>query len=98
MALRDGIGFTEVRLTLGQKLWNVNWTLVLLICLTASIGFAMLYSVSEGTVDTWVKRQTVRFGVGFVLMLLVALVDIRFWLRYAYAIYFLALALLGAVG
>ncbi|MAG95868.1 MAG: rod shape-determining protein RodA [Alphaproteobacteria bacterium] len=97
MALRDGIGFTEVRLTLGQKLWNVNWTLVLLICLTASIGFAMLYSVSEGTVDTWVKRQTVRFGVGFVLMLLVALVDIRFWLRYAYAIYFLALALLGAV-
>ncbi len=97
MALRDGIGFSEVRLSLGQKLWNVNWTLVLLICLTASIGFAMLYSVSEGTVDTWVKRQTVRFGVGFVLMLLVALVDIRFWLRYAYAIYFLALALLGAV-
>ena len=38
-----------------------------------------------------------RFGIAFVLMLAVALVDLRFWLRYAYPIYFASVALLVAV-
>ncbi len=29
-------------LTLGQKLWQISWSLVFLLVLLASIGFAML--------------------------------------------------------
>ncbi len=97
MLISDGPGLSEVRLSLGQKIWNINWTLVILICLNASVGFAMLYSVAGGSVDPWVKRQVLRFAMGLGLMFVIALVDIRLWLRYAYVIYGVALALLISV-
>ncbi len=97
MLINDGPGLTDVRLTFGQKILNINWTLVMLLAGTALIGFAMLYSVAGGSVDPWVSRQMVRFGMGLGFMFVVALIDIRIWLRYAYAIYLVALGLLVAV-
>jgi rod shape determining protein RodA len=97
MLISDGSGLSEVRLSLVQKIWNINWTLVLLICLNASIGFAMLYSVAGGSVDPWVKRQAMRFAMGLGVMFVVSVIDIRIWLRYAYVIYGVALALLASV-
>ncbi|WP_119167685.1 rod shape-determining protein RodA [Algihabitans albus] len=84
-------------LQLGQKIWQLNWGLVLLVLLLAGIGFAMLYSAASGSWDPWAVRQAIRFGGGLLLMFVVALIDIRFWFRVAYPIYFCALALLGAV-
>ena len=84
-------------LTLGQKLWQLNWGLVLLLVLLAAIGAAMLYSAANARWDPWASRQLIRFGIGLVLMLAVAVTDIRLWMRYAYALYFLALILLVAV-
>lgn len=54
----------------------------------------MLYSAANGKFDPWATRQMVRFGVGFVAMLIVALTDIRIWLRYAYFFYIVTLLLL----
>ena len=31
-------------MTLGQRFWQLNWFLILLICALASVGFMMLYS------------------------------------------------------
>jgi rod shape determining protein RodA len=70
---------------------------VLLIVLTASIGFAMLYSAANGSFDPWASRQLMRFAVGILLMLAVAMTDIRIWLRAAFPIYAVCLALLAAV-
>ena len=81
-------------LTLSRKLWQMNWSLILLILLVASIGFAMLYSAANGNMRPWASAQMMRFGVGFVIMIGIALVDIRIWLRYAYVIYGLTLVLL----
>jgi rod shape determining protein RodA len=83
--------------TLRQKLLHLNWELVLLIVLTASIGFAMLYSAANGSFDPWASRQFSRFCVGLAMMLVVALVDIRLWLRASYPIYAICLGLLAAV-
>lgn len=95
-------GLHRTELTLRQKLWQIQWLFVLLICAVAGIGFAMLYSAGgetagSGNIDPWASRQMVRFGGGLVLMLVVALTDIRLWLRYAYAFYGVALLLLVAV-
>ena len=79
------------------KLWQVNWTLVLLIGLLASIGFAMLYSAANGNLSPWASRQMAIFAVGLVVMLAIGLVDIRFWLRHAYWPYGLTLAMLAGV-
>ncbi len=84
-------------LTLRQKIWQLNWGLVLLLVAIASVGFAMLYSAANGDMSPWASRQMIRFGLGLVLMFTVALIDIRFWFRYAYLIYFAAFALLVAV-
>ena len=81
-------------LSLGQKLWQVNWGLVLLIALTASVGFGMLYSAANGDLAPWATRQMIRFGAGLVFMIIVAVSNIQFWLRYAYIIYLVSLGLL----
>ena len=83
--------------TIRQKLLRLNWELVLLIVLAASIGFAMLYSAANGSFDPWASRQISRFSVGVAMMLVVALVDIRLWLRGSYIIYGACLMLLAAV-
>ncbi|MDX1576395.1 MAG: rod shape-determining protein RodA [Kiloniellales bacterium] len=85
----------EISLT--DKIGQINWGLVFVITLIAAIGCAMLYSAAEGSIDPWASRQAVRFGAGLLLMFAVALIDVRIWYRYAYGLYFGALALLGAV-
>ena len=84
-------------LSLGRRLALLNWPLVVLLCILAGVGVAMLYSAGGGNWAPWAVRQVMRFGVALALMLAVALVDLRFWLRYAYAIYFVSVALLVAV-
>ena len=85
---------TQGRMTIGQKLGEANWMLVLLVTLIASVGFAMLYSAANGSIDPWMSRQLVRFAGGLIIMLTVAVVDIRFWMRQSYLIYFVGLLLL----
>ncbi|RMD61384.1 MAG: rod shape-determining protein RodA [Alphaproteobacteria bacterium] len=71
--------------------------MILLTTAIAGVGFAMLYSAANGSFDPWASRQMVRFGIGLVGMLTVALIDIRIWFRHAYGLYLFALAMLGAV-
>jgi len=85
------------KMTIGQKLLHLHWLFVVLLVLTACIGFAMLYSAAGGSYDPWASRQMVRFGIGLIGMIVVALTDIRLWLRYAYAFYFIMLIMLVAV-
>lgn len=79
------------------RLWRLNWTLVILLLLISSIGFAMLYSAAGGNWEPWASRQSMRLGVGVVLMIVVALIGVRIWMRAAYLVYAGALALLVAV-
>ena len=89
--------FGSAEITLRHKLLHLNWGLILLIAATSSIGFAMLYSAANGSLDPWASRQMVRFALGIALMLVAALIDIRFWLRMAYPVYGVSLLLLVAV-
>lgn len=84
-------------MTLGQRFWQLNWLLVLLICAMAAIGFAMLYSAGDGSYSPWASRQILRFSFGLAAMLAIAMTDIRIWLRYAYVFYGVVLTLLVAV-
>ena len=89
--------FRQSDMSLGHRLWQINWFFVLLVGITASIGFGVLYSAANGNFDPWASRQMIRFAAGLFLMLMVAVIDIHVWLRYAYAIYAVSLALLVVV-
>src|SRR5207244_11232964 len=85
------------RLTLADKVRGVQWGLVILVTAISGIGFAMLYSAANGSLQAWASRQMRRFAIAFVPMLLVAIVDVRHWFRSAYWIYVAALLLVIAV-
>ncbi|HEV8677942.1 MAG TPA: rod shape-determining protein RodA [Stellaceae bacterium] len=84
-------------LTLADKVRAIQWGLVLLIAAIAGIGFAMLYSAANGSMQPWASRQMTRFLVALVPMLAAALVDVRHWFRGAYWFYLAALLLVIAV-
>jgi rod shape determining protein RodA len=84
-------------LSLLRKLVMVNWGLVILVAGIATIGIAMLYSAAGGAWDPWAAKQVLRLGIGIIAMFLMAIVDIRTWLRLAYVIYVAALVLLVVV-
>jgi len=89
--------FTGREMRLADKLIEFNWGFLLLLVLIASIGFAMLYSVAEGSFSPWAYRQALRFGVGVCILLIAAMIDLRLWMRLAYPLYGAALAMLVAV-
>jgi rod shape determining protein RodA len=83
--------------TVTVKLLSVNWPLVALITTIAAVGFAMLYSAGNGSWHPWASRQAVRYAVAMLIMLAVAVVDIRLWMRVAYGFYAATMVLLIAV-
>src|SRR5215472_5828142 len=87
-------GSGNVNLTIAEKLRHFSWSFLLIIIAVACLGFAMLYSAADGHTDPWMSRQALRFAAGLCVLVAVALVDYRFWLRYAYALYALAFLLL----
>ncbi len=79
------------------RLLQINVVFIVLICLPALIGFAMLYSAAGGEMEPWAKRQIIYFCVGLVAMVIVALINIQFWIKSAYIIYTVAILLLVGV-
>jgi rod shape determining protein RodA len=82
---------------LPEKLRSLNWGLVLLLAVIASVGFAMLYSAANGSWQPWAGKQAIRFCIATGLMLVVAMVDLRVWLKAAYWMHGAAFLLLIAV-
>lgn len=80
-----------------DKLQGLNWGLVLLIMLTAGVGFLALYSAAGGSFSPWASKQIIRFCLGLAGMIVVAMIDIRWWYRMAWPAYFVCLFLLVIV-
>ncbi|HEY1506915.1 MAG TPA: rod shape-determining protein RodA [Stellaceae bacterium] len=85
------------RPSIALKVLGINWGLLLLLTCIACMGFAMLYSAANGHWEPWAAKQVARFAVAVLVMIIVATVDLRFWLRSAYFIYIVAVVLLVAV-
>lgn len=85
------------RLSLFDKFLMINWGLVAIILALGLTGIALLYSAGGQSWEPWAAPQAVRFAFGFVLMLCIALVDIRFWVRATYPLYFFMFLLLIVV-
>jgi rod shape determining protein RodA len=87
-----------------QKLWQIPWSFVLLLCAVAAVGYVALYSAGGGAAEPYAAKHALRFGFGVVMMLSIALADIRFiarfaWVGYAGGVALLVLVLLhGNVG
>jgi rod shape determining protein RodA len=92
--MRDGRLWLQTSFGLGAKVWQVNWLYVLLLCALAGVGYAALYSAAGGAPEPYATRHVLRFVAGLVLMIAIALVDIRFIAKLAWPSYVAGLALL----
>ena len=81
----------------GAKLWQINWLYVLLLCALAGVGYVALYSAGGGSAEPYAGRHVIRFSIGVVMMLTIALIDIRVLARFAWPAYIVSLALLVLV-
>jgi rod shape determining protein RodA len=80
-----------------RKVLYLNWALILLLTAVACVGFLMLYSVAGGELSRWAEPQMKRFALGFVAMLVVAMVPIWFWRNMSALAYAVSLLLLLSV-
>lgn len=90
-------GFKSQQLSLKDRFYSINWGYVLCIILLAFIGIVVLYSAANGSWSPWAAKQLARFGVSLGLMIFLALVDVKIYLKYSYVAYFLVLLLLIGV-
>ncbi len=87
-----------------NKFWQVPWLFVLLVSAIAGVGYVALYSAGNGAPEPYASKHAIRFGFGLVLMLSIAMIDIKLiaklsWLGYLGGIGMLVLVLLvGNVG
>lgn len=80
-----------------HKLRAVDPIFLLLITTIAVLGWVTLYSAAHGSISPWASRQIIRYGIGVLIFLSVAVVDLRLWLSASYTIYAVALVLLIGV-
>ena len=78
----------EASFGLTGKLWQISWLYVLMLCALAGVGYVALYSAGGGSPEPFASKHILRFGFGLVLMICIAMVDIRViakmsWLGYA---------------
>ena len=78
----------------GGRFSNLPVALVLAVIALACVGFGALYSAAGGHWDPWAKQQAIRFGVGFIGMMIVAVVDFKWVYRFAYPFWFICIGLL----
>ncbi len=87
----------DMRLGPLARLMRVNPLIVAVLVLLGAIGVMMLYSVADGHWQPYASRQAIRFVAAFFAMLVIAMTDLRVWLKFAYPAYLCGLLLLVAV-
>lgn len=81
----------------GYRMRELYWPMVGLVVVLNLIGIALLYSAAQGDMDPWASRQLARFVLLIPVMIIIALVDIQFWVRIAYWLYGFGVVLLIVV-
>lgn len=81
-------------LTLKERFLHLNFIFIAIIITLACIGCLTLYSVAGGNFYPWALNQGIRFLVGLVIMLGMALVPPEFYYQIATPFYILTLILL----
>ena len=79
------------------KFMEIDWTFCLVLCLIAGAGALMLFSIAGASWEPWAANHLIRFGLYFIMMVVLAMCALRWWFMAAYPIYGVGLLLLVAV-
>ncbi|MDX5393321.1 MAG: rod shape-determining protein RodA [Pseudomonadota bacterium] len=79
------------------KFSQIDWPFAIALSLIAASGALMMFSVAGSSWEPWAAAHLFRFGFCLVLMVTLALIDLRVWFAIAYPLYAVGLLLLVAV-
>jgi len=82
------------QISLFKKVKALDPYLIFFISTIAIVGLVTLYSAADGHLSPWASKQLFRFVFGLFLMIIMALVDIRFWRTHSYSLYIASFLLL----
>lgn len=77
-----------------KKISKLNWPLLMLILITCSYGFLILYSAGGGSLYPWAYKQAINILVCLPLVLIIAFMNIRTIYNFSWVIYLVVLAFL----
>ena len=89
--------FQKVNLSLKDKILAFDFTLFFLILLLGIISIFAMYSSERGNFSYHTQSHLYRFGIFFLLFIIISFFRIQFWYKSAYLFYFIVLILLFAV-
>lgn len=87
----------DKRKSIIAKLYELNWLLPALIMVLSAIGVVMIYAATDGVWVHGAQQHLIRVIAAGVIMICLAMIDIRVWYEVAYPIYITALILLVGV-
>lgn len=79
------------------NLRQVDWFMCLVVCCLVLVGWSALYSASAYSEATYFSRQAVAFFAGLAVAVVIVVIDYRFVVLFAPAMYVIAVAMLLAV-
>ena len=95
------------RMNIFSKFLFLNWKLIFLILAVCSVGIMILYSagraecpdaykclISYGSWTPWALSQIPKILIGFCILFVIAVIDLKVWVKYAYWIYGISVVLL----
>lgn len=94
MSNPPNIPFDAPHLSWPTRLSHIPWGLVALTMALGFLGVAMLYSAGGQNWQPWAAPTLIRLLVCALVMMVLALINVRFYLRFAYLFYAGCLALL----
>ena len=77
-----------------NRLYHINYILLILAISIFCIGLTLLYSAGNGSMEPWANKQLIKFIISVFVFLFVSTINIRFWLGSSYYIYAFSLFLL----
>src|SRR5260221_12516081 len=81
----------------GERIWRINWGLIVVLTAIAAVGTVALYSAAGGRLGPGAARHAIRYGGAVAVLLATALMPPKVWLWLAWPIYVVSLLLLVAV-
>ena len=79
------------------KLSEIDWLFCFVLTLIAGAGALMMFSIAGSNWQPWAANHLIKYAIFFVLMIALAMVDLRVWLALAYPVYVIGFVLLLAV-
>ena len=80
-----------------NKFAEIDWLFCFVLTLIAGAGALMMFSIAGSNWQPWAANHLLKYGLFFLLMIALAMIDVRVWFALSYPVYAVGMVLLAAV-